>query len=383
MSSYMIDPHDPMPRYYQVYSSLQDRIRAGEFRPGTALPSERQLVKDYGVSRITIIKAMDLLERDNLIEKQQGRGSFVTGCFESDEGVSGCRVAFCMPSFGDSYIVSILIGATRQAMHHGVQLQIVGVESDEREVTRIRDAVASGVNALLVYPSSRFADSQLCAELAERNFPIVFLDRYYTQYDTDWVVFDDEGAGYALTHHLISRGHRRIAIFPGHEVMVTSVHGRIQGYRRALEEAGIPFDEDLICLDVYDKLSPATINASESSHQRLFDRLRRDSITAMVAINRYVALQMNLDLMKIKNEMMRAVIEGRSGLMLEEPGVEIAAISHQVISREQSAFVVVSAIQSGEAMGERAIEILIRRMAAGGDLPHQRVVIPMEIVPIV
>ncbi len=215
-----------------------------------------------------------------------------------------------------------------------------------------------------------------------RNFPIVLLDRYYTQYDMDWVVFDDEGAGYALTRHLISRGHRRIAVFPGHEVMVTSVHGRIQGYRRALEEAGIPFDEDLICLDVYDTLSPATINVSESSHLRLFDRIRRDSITAMVAINQYVALQMNLDLMKIKNEMMRALIEGRSGLVLEEPGVEIAAISHRVMGREQAALVVL-AIQSGEAMGERAMEILIRRMAAGGDLPHQRVVIPMEVVPIV
>ncbi len=166
MSSYLIDPRDPMPRYYQVYSSLQDRIRAGEFEPGAALPSERQLVKDYGVSRITIIKAMDLLERDNLIEKQQGRGSFVTGCSESDEGVSGCRVAFCMPNFGDSYVASILVGATRLAMHHGMQLQIVGVESEEREASRIRDVVASGANALLVYPSSRFADSRLFAELA-------------------------------------------------------------------------------------------------------------------------------------------------------------------------------------------------------------------------
>ncbi len=382
MSSYLIDPRDPMPRYYQVYTSLQDRIRAGEFGPGSALPSERQLVKDYGVSRITIIKAMDLLERDNLIEKQQGRGSFVTGCQDFDEGGSGCRVAFCMPDFGDSYVASVLIGAARLAMQRGIQLQIIGVESEEREAARIRNAIASGVNGLLIYPRSRYADSGLYRDFRERDLPVVLLDRYYTQYDTDWVVFDDEGAGYALTRYLISRGHRRIAIFPGHEVMVTSVHGRIQGYRRALEEAGLPFDEDLICLDVYDTLSPATIAINESSHLALFDRVQRDGITAMVAINQYVALQMNLDLMKIKNEMMRAVIEGRSGLMAEEPGVEIGAISHRSMGLEQSSLVVL-AIQSGETMGERAMDVLIRRMAAGGDLPHQRVVIPMEVVPIV
>jgi DNA-binding LacI/PurR family transcriptional regulator len=370
-----------MPRYYQVYSSLQDRIRAGEFEPGAALPSERQLVKDYGVSRITIIKAMDLLEHDNLIEKQQGRGSFVTGCRQSDDGALGCRVAFCMPDFGDSYIVSVLIGAARMAMRQGVQLQIVGVESEEREASRIREAIESGANGLLVFPRSRYADSGLYGDLCERGFPLVLLDRYFPQYDTDWVTFDDEGAGYALTRHLISRGHRRIAIFPGHEVMVTSVHGRIQGYRRALEETGIPFDEDLICLDVYDTLSPATINANESSHLRLFDRIRRDAITAMVAINDFVALQMNLDLMKIRNEMMRAVIEGRSGLMVDEPGVEIAAISHRSLGTDQSSLVVL-AIQSGETMGERAMDVLVRRMAAGDDLPHQRVVIPMEVVPV-
>ena len=380
MAQFSIDPRDPLPRYYQVYSSLQDRIRIGEFRPGDALPSERQLVKDYGVSRITIVKALDLLVRDRQIDRQQGRGSFVTSCEEPGTEESTCRVAFCMPTYADSYVTSVLIGAARVAMHEGVQLEIVGLESEERESLRIRDAVDGGVSGVLLFPRSRFADMGLFREMQSRGFPLVLLDRYYRELDTDRVVFDDLGAGYALTKALIERGHRRIGIFPGHEVKVSSVRGRIRGYQRALEEAGLVYDEDLVCLDVYEALSPVSLNESESSHLRLFDHLRRDRITAMIAINQFVALQMNFDLMRIRNELMRAVIEGRGG-DVEGPGVDIAAVSHRLLGRDQASLVII-ALQSGEALGEQGMNALIRRMVTGSDLNPQRIVIPMEVVPL-
>lgn len=381
MAQFSVDPRDPLPRYYQVYSSLQDRIRAGEFHPGDVLPSERRLVQDYGVSRITVIKAMDLLERDGLIERQQGRGSFVKCNDESSDGETCCRVAFCMPTFADSYVTSVLIGATRVAMHEGLQLEVVGIDAEEREALRIRNAIETGVNGILIFPRSRFADARLYRELQDQRFPLVLLDRYYREYATDWVVFDDEGAGYALTRHLIAKGHRRIAIFPGHEVKVSSVHARVQGYQRALDEAGLGYDEDLVCLDVYDNLSPATVNRMPSSHLRLFDHLRRDDITAMIAINLFVAQQMNIDMMKIKNELMRAVIEGRDSPGTEELGVDVAAISHHALGREQMSLVAY-ALQSGEALGEQGMRLLIRRMASGSDLAPQRLVIPMDIVPV-
>ena len=59
-----VDPNDPLPRYYQIYTSLLERIQSGEFTPGSAIPTERELGDEYGVSRITVIKALDMLERD-------------------------------------------------------------------------------------------------------------------------------------------------------------------------------------------------------------------------------------------------------------------------------------------------------------------------------
>jgi GntR family transcriptional regulator len=67
------------PKYAQVVAEIQRRIEQGEYAPGTLLPSEHQLVQDFGVSRPTIVKALSALRQENWIETQQGKGSFVRG----------------------------------------------------------------------------------------------------------------------------------------------------------------------------------------------------------------------------------------------------------------------------------------------------------------
>src|SRR5579859_3417346 len=71
--------HYAPPKYAQVVAEIQRRISEGEYAPGTLLPSEHQLVTDFGVSRPTIVKALSSLRQDGWIETQQGKGSFVRG----------------------------------------------------------------------------------------------------------------------------------------------------------------------------------------------------------------------------------------------------------------------------------------------------------------
>jgi GntR family transcriptional regulator, arabinose operon transcriptional repressor len=376
---YGVDPTDPLPRYYQVYASLQARIRAGEFPPGIALPSERQLVKDYQVSRITIVKAMDLLERDRLINKQQGRGSFVVDQGTSDCEGAPCRIALCMPTFIDSYITAVLVGATRVAMREGAQLQVIGIENAEHETSRVRSAIQAGADGMLLFPRAQFPDLPLYQELHMARYPFVLVDRYYRELDTDWIVFDDEAAGYNLTRFLLSKGHRRIAVFPGDEVRVSSVHRRIRGYRRALEEAGIFYDEDLICLDIYEQLSPASLNHLQSSYTRLAERIQECGFTAMLAVNQIVASQVVIDLMKIKAEQMEAVINGGKQTAMDYLDIDIAAITDKYLIHDHMSLVAL-AIQSGEVLGERALEVLLQRIRQGSDLPAQHLMVPMEMV---
>jgi DNA-binding GntR family transcriptional regulator len=67
------------PKYAQVVAEIKSRIERGEYPPGSLLPSEHQLVSDFGVSRPTIVKALSALRQDGWIDTQQGKGSFVRG----------------------------------------------------------------------------------------------------------------------------------------------------------------------------------------------------------------------------------------------------------------------------------------------------------------
>lgn len=66
-----------VPAYLQIEEQLADRIEGGEFAHGDRLPTERELSRQLGVSRMTIRAAMDRLVQRDLIVRRQGSGTFV------------------------------------------------------------------------------------------------------------------------------------------------------------------------------------------------------------------------------------------------------------------------------------------------------------------
>lgn len=75
----------PVPLYYQLEQRLRTRITADEFAPGEAIPTEDQICDAYKVSRITVRRALDGLQRQGLIERRRGVGSFVA---EKQRGIN-------------------------------------------------------------------------------------------------------------------------------------------------------------------------------------------------------------------------------------------------------------------------------------------------------
>jgi len=67
-----------VPLYYQLENILREKITSGEYAPMDHLPTEEQLVNAYKVSRITVRQALQALEKDGLIVRKRGKGSFVT-----------------------------------------------------------------------------------------------------------------------------------------------------------------------------------------------------------------------------------------------------------------------------------------------------------------
>jgi len=66
-----------LPRYRQIADELRDAMAAGRLTPGSALPSEADLVAAHGVSRATVRRALARLESDGLISTHPGRGRYV------------------------------------------------------------------------------------------------------------------------------------------------------------------------------------------------------------------------------------------------------------------------------------------------------------------
>lgn len=65
------------PLYEQMVDHLRAAVSAGKFSPGERLPSEAMLCEEYGVSRITVRRAVKELVEDNLLETRQGKGIYV------------------------------------------------------------------------------------------------------------------------------------------------------------------------------------------------------------------------------------------------------------------------------------------------------------------
>jgi GntR family transcriptional regulator len=67
----------PIPFYHQVYLDLKSMIDGGQWTAGHRVPPERELATQYGVSVITVRRALDELAREQRLERTRGRGTYV------------------------------------------------------------------------------------------------------------------------------------------------------------------------------------------------------------------------------------------------------------------------------------------------------------------
>ena len=68
-----------VPRYHRIADALRERIRAGELAPGARLDNQKSLAKSFGVTLMTLRQALEVLERERLIARRHGLGTFVAG----------------------------------------------------------------------------------------------------------------------------------------------------------------------------------------------------------------------------------------------------------------------------------------------------------------
>jgi DNA-binding LacI/PurR family transcriptional regulator len=241
-----------MPLYHHIAAYFRDRILTGAIPAGTRLPTEFEIAKEHDVSRGTVRQALHTLVSEGIVERVQGRGTFVRAAAftPAKETATGeRRIGLILPYMRDQLVLDILIGVENAAKARGYQVSVTfsneQVEQQMRDIARLR---ADRVAGLIIFPLSDVTYDESIWQLRADDKPFVLVDRYFPNLDSDYVVVDNISGGYRATEHLIILGHTRIgfAYAGADEMITTSIRDRYKGYRRALQDYGVPFDKSLV-----------------------------------------------------------------------------------------------------------------------------------------
>ncbi len=152
--------------------------------------------------------------------------------------------SFSFPvSLMSDYISRLITGAVTATEQQGFNLILYPLMADQvKQLTQI--CRAREVDGLLLLGRAQMEQTTI-ALLQQENIPFVVVGRRVENPEVSFVTPDHSAGALAITHHLIELGHRRIAFTTRPELGIIS-RDRLASYKRALSEAGIPFDESLV-----------------------------------------------------------------------------------------------------------------------------------------
>lgn len=239
-----------MPTLQQtVVDQLKAQIERGEYALGARLPPIRELVTNFRVSEITVRAALRELADLGLVERRPRSGVFVSEPAQkvvrgrADE--ARVPLACVLPSLNNTFFAQILSGVEEECTRAGYRLLAVSTRGNRDEEGRQLRELAKEVEGLVICPLDN-GHHGAYVELLDAGVPFVFVDRRLESLAVPLVSCDDEDGGYKATRHLVHAGRKRIWFLSQPLHLITSIDERLRGYKRALEEAGIGFDESLV-----------------------------------------------------------------------------------------------------------------------------------------
>ena len=239
-----------LPKHRAISRELLAEISAGKYPTQTRLPSETQLVKRFGVSRPTVIRALRDLQVDGFIERRAGSGSYVRHR-TSDASPASRQFGLLVPARGTTDIFELICGelaAMARAEDYGVlwgsaPLAQEGIVLSARDALNIcAQFIEQRVAGVFFAPFDLAGDEgKANSVIAERfrsaGIPVVLLDRDLLPFPHrstfDVVGIDNFGGGVVLAEHLIKLGCEQVA-FVSQRHAAPSIDARIAGVREVL-----------------------------------------------------------------------------------------------------------------------------------------------------
>jgi len=156
----------PVPRYHQIYLVLRERLAAGEFAADAPLPGEVALARTFGVSRMTLRAALDLLAQEKLIVRQRGRGTFARARQDASSPAPMLGLLENLVSNGLRTVVKVIELSEAPASGEVAEALRIAAGDPVQRAVRLRSYRGSPVSHLTTFvPSAvaRFSRKELAA----------------------------------------------------------------------------------------------------------------------------------------------------------------------------------------------------------------------------
>lgn len=360
MADTPVDRDSGMPLYHQVALAIRAEIRAGAYSHGGKIPSERELCEIHAVSRITIIRALKELVGEGLIERRVGQGTFVVERnSEVRTSIEGGAVGLVAPLLrGDSFFNSIVNGVERVCSAREISLSLAFSKRDAgvewRCMQRLKE---QGVFGIILFMSDTASSWRNVERLVDSGLPVVLIDHRAPGVDHafDTVTSDNLRGGFLAAQHLLELGHRRIGLLT-ESGRRSSVVDREEGFRLALANAGMSLPSEYVRVS---DAEPDSMRLTVEGWCSL-----PNPPTAVFAVNDSYAIS----LMKVLKNYGTAIPSDMSVIGFDDS--IFAPLADPPLTTVR---------QAQEALGQRAIELLLERVASTAH-SARHCVIPVELV---
>ncbi len=211
-----------------------------------------KLAAELGLSKSTVSRAfrdgsdINPKTRSLILAKAKELG-FIPNLYASNlRGNKSNTIAIIIPEFGNKFFSQAIKGIEWVARNNGYHVLIyVTDHSAEKEADIIRTLVNGRVDGVIMSGSGEGNNHEYLKLLESNQVPLVFFDRYYEDVPTACITGNDFDSSYEATKHLIGNGARRIAYLAvNKDVSIGKI--RMEGYKKALKEAGLTVDPNLI-----------------------------------------------------------------------------------------------------------------------------------------
>ncbi|WP_213618478.1 substrate-binding domain-containing protein [Paenibacillus sp. J22TS3] len=291
--------NDRIPLYQQIQDYIRKIINSENLKPGDRIPTEKELMDQFNVSKITVVNALTGLANEKLIDRVPGKGSFVaeetdsssTALSESSvprrRGHSTGMIGVIMPSIHDYFAIRLIEGIEQTLNQEGYRSMIMLTDGKiEKEKDAIKELKAIGAEGLLIFPVDEENYNEEILGMKLSGFPFLLIDRYLPGVETHFIAADGNLGTKLAVEHLWELGHRDIAICSDSPLQTVTVQERIDGYIEALKDKGALINPAHMITD----FKPLPVLKDAEVHP-LYRYIRNKMATAYISLNGRLGVQ--------------------------------------------------------------------------------------------